>query len=72
MRRGRCLPRSIPTTVLQASTLNEGIGKAVYLAPDRYLASRARQEANRLGLATVTELRNADFHAQEAILGTTS
>jgi replicative superfamily II helicase len=31
--------------LIAQSTLNEGVGKAVYLAPDTYLAGRVRQEA---------------------------
>lgn len=63
--------KTVAGLLIAQSTLNEGIGKAVYLAPDTYLASRVRHEADRLGLVTVTEPRDADFHAQEAILVTT-
>jgi hypothetical protein len=52
------------------STLNEGIGKAVYLAPDNYLAGRVRQEAAALGLATVSEPDDLAFSQQKAILVT--
>ena len=54
--------------LIAQSTLNEGIGKAVYLAPDTYLASRVRQEADLLGLPTAAKADDPRFRSQEAIL----
>jgi hypothetical protein len=57
--------------LIAQSTLNEGVGKAVYLAPDTYLASRVRQEAARLGLATAERHDDIRFTSGRAILVTT-
>ena len=54
--------------LIAQSTLNEGVGKAVYLAPDTYLAGYVRQEADRMGLATVSDPNDTAFRAQRAIL----
>jgi hypothetical protein len=54
--------------LIAKSTLNEGTGKAVYLAPDTYLAARVREEAASLGLATVSEPADPAFRSQQAIL----
>ncbi len=57
--------------LIAQSTLNEGIGKAVYLAPDTYLARRVREEANLLGLAAVGDPDDTAFRSRQAILVTT-
>lgn len=57
--------------LIAQSTLNEGIGKAVYLAPDNYLAGYVREEAAELGLATATDPDDMAFRSQQAILVTT-
>lgn len=63
--------KTVAGLLIGQSTLNEGVGKAVYLAPDTYLAARVRQEAARLGLPTAENLGDPAFRAQEAILVTT-
>lgn len=63
--------KTVVGLLIAQSTINEGIGKAVYLAPDTYLAGRVRQEASRLGLAVVDDVDDSDFHARQAILVTT-
>ncbi|MEU6572589.1 helicase C-terminal domain-containing protein [Streptomyces sp. NPDC046805] len=62
--------KTVVGLLIAQSTLNEGIGKAAYLAPDNYLVKRVREEADRLGLATVDDPFDAAFRAQEAILVT--
>lgn len=57
--------------LIAQSSLNERVGKAVYLAPDTYLASRVRQEAAKLGFATTDDPFEPEFHAQRSILVTT-
>lgn len=57
--------------LIAQSTLNEGVGKAVYLAPDTYLAKRVRQEAELLGLPAVSDPDDPEFRSQRAILVTT-
>jgi hypothetical protein len=60
--------KTVVGLLIAQSTMNEGIGKAVYLAPDTYLAAYVRQEAARLGLATTTDPDDTAFRAQQAIL----
>jgi hypothetical protein len=60
--------KTVAGLLIAQSTLNEGIGKAVYLAPDTYLAGRVREEAALLGLATVTDPGDPAFRSQKAIL----
>lgn len=57
--------------LIAQSTLNEGVGKAVYLAPDTYLAGRVRQEAARLGLPTADRKDDIRFTSGRATLVTT-
>jgi Helicase C-terminal domain/Type III restriction enzyme, res subunit len=50
------------------SCLNEGIGPAVYVAPDNYLCAQVRQEARDLGILTIAEPRSSDYQSGKAIL----
>lgn len=52
--------------ILQAC-LHEGVGPALYLAPDPHLAEQVREEAANLGLAVVHEPAAPKFLAGEAI-----
>lgn len=63
--------KTVAGLLIAQSTLNEGIGKAVYLAPDTYLATRVRQEAQRLGLPTAEDPNDPEFRGRQAILVTT-
>jgi hypothetical protein len=63
--------KTVAGLLIAQSTLNEGVGKAVYLAPDTYLAARVREEAARLGLPTAQHPEDAGFLAERAILVTT-
>jgi Helicase C-terminal domain len=54
--------------LLLKSCLNEGVGPAVYVAPDHYLCSQVEKEASDLGLKTTLDPRSADFQAGRAIL----
>lgn len=56
--------------LIAQSTLNEGIGKAVYLTPDNYLAKQVRQEAAKLSIATTDEPNNPAFLTAQAVLVT--
>lgn len=49
------------------SSLNEGEGPALYLAPDPFLASQAREQAAELGLEVTDEPKSARFASGEAI-----
>ncbi|TKA12060.1 DEAD/DEAH box helicase [Actinacidiphila oryziradicis] len=57
--------------LIAQSTLNEGIGAAVYLAPDRYLASQARAEAAKIGLPVTDDASDVKFRNGRATLVTT-
>ncbi|SDY62790.1 Replicative superfamily II helicase [Geodermatophilus africanus] len=50
------------------SSLNEGVGPAAYLVPDTYLVQQVLDEAARLGLATTTDPRSAEYRSGAAIL----
>jgi len=50
------------------SCLNEGVGPAVYVAPDHYLCSQVEREAADLGLKSTDDPRSPDFQAGHAIL----
>jgi hypothetical protein len=63
--------KTVVGLLIAQSTINEGVGKAVYLAPDTYLAARVREEAARLGLASADEPDDPRFLAERAILVTT-
>ncbi|MFE5957018.1 MULTISPECIES: helicase C-terminal domain-containing protein [Streptomyces] len=57
--------------LIAQSTLNEGVGKAVYLAGDTHYASgQVQKEALKLGLATTTNPRDPTFQQEQAILVT--
>jgi len=56
--------------LIARSTLNEGIGPAVYLTPDNYLVRQVRLEAARLHIPTTDEPRDGDFRAGQALLVT--
>lgn len=63
--------KTVVGLLIAQSTINEGIGKAVYLAPDTYLAARVREEASRLGLQTAEQPDDPLFLSERAILVTT-
>jgi len=56
--------------ILQTS-LHDGTGPALFLAPTPHLAERAAEEGRRLGLAIVTDPTSAKFRSGEAICVTT-
>ncbi|MGH8926677.1 MAG: helicase C-terminal domain-containing protein [Acidimicrobiia bacterium] len=49
------------------SGMNEGIGPALYVAADSYLADQVRVEASNLGLQTTDDPRSPDYIAGRAI-----
>lgn len=63
--------KTVVGLLIAQSTLNEGVGKAVYLAPDTYLAGRVRHEAARLGLPTADRHDDVRFMSARAMLVTT-
>jgi Helicase C-terminal domain/DEAD/DEAH box helicase len=59
--------KTIDGLVVLRSLLNEGHGPALYVTPDKYLATQVVAEADRLGLATTTSVDSAAYLASEAI-----
>ncbi|MFJ8955179.1 DEAD/DEAH box helicase family protein [Streptomyces sp. NPDC102381] len=47
--------------IMCQSSLNEGVGPALYLAPDPYLAEQAAQQAAELGLDVVTDRESPEL-----------
>jgi hypothetical protein len=56
--------------LIAQSTLNEGVGKAVYLTPDNYLVTQVREEAALLNVATTEDPRDPAFLTAQALLVT--
>ncbi|MFI1415700.1 DEAD/DEAH box helicase family protein [Streptomyces sp. NPDC020707] len=56
--------------LIAQSTLNEGIGKAVYLTPDNYLVKQVREEAAKLDVATTDDPYDPAFRTAQAVLVT--
>jgi hypothetical protein len=56
--------------LIAQSTLNEGIGKAVYLTPDNYLVKQVREEAAKLNIATTDDPYDPAFTTAQAVLVT--
>lgn len=63
--------KTVAGLLIAQSTLNEGVGPAVYLAPDTYLAARVTAEAHKLGFVTAKQPRDPNFQSGQAILITT-
>lgn len=53
--------------ILQSS-LNAGIGPAVFICPDNFLVEQAASEANRLGIPVTTDTSDYSFRAGKKIL----
>lgn len=53
--------------VILKSCLNEGVGPALYVVPDRYLADQVLAEATALGIEAVADPRDARFRSGRAI-----
>ena len=63
--------KTVVGLLIAQSSVNEGVGPAVYLAPDTYLASQVVKEAAKLGIAVTEDPRDHDFLSSQAILVTT-
>lgn len=59
--------KTIDGLVMLQSYLNAGKGPALYVAPSRYLVDQVREEAARLGIATVTDPDQRRYLTGEAI-----
>lgn len=63
--------KTIVGLLMLQSSLHEGMGPALYVAPDSHLAERVEEEALALGLTAVTDPESYKFTAGEAICVTT-
>lgn len=62
--------KTVVGLLLLKSCLNEGVGPAVYVAPDKYLVKQVLKEAEALGISVVADPRAPDFLQRKAILVT--
>jgi hypothetical protein len=60
--------KTVVGLLILKSCLNEGIGPAVYVSPDSYLAGQVRAEAQALGIETTDDPRSGRFLSSKAIL----
>lgn len=60
--------KTVVGLLVAQSSLNEGVGPAAYLTPDRYLVDQVVAEAARLGIDVVTDAKNPAFRSGAAIL----
>lgn len=60
--------KTVVGLLMLKSCLNEGVGPAVYIAPDKYLVKQVLKEANDLGIAATTDHQGGDFLQGKAIL----
>lgn len=54
--------------IILKSCLNDGIGPAVYIVPDRYLEDQVIEEASKLGIAVTKDENSPKFRAGKEIL----
>ena len=54
--------------LIAQSSINEGFGPAAYLAPDTYLVTQVRGEADKLGIVVTDDPRSAEFASGRAML----
>lgn len=57
--------------LLLQSSLNEGLGPAIYISPDKQLVNQVLEEAGHLGIVATDNPDNGDFRSGENILVTT-
>lgn len=62
--------KTVVGLMMLKSCLNEGVGPAVYITPDPYLADQVRAEAEALGIETTDDPRSGRFQSGKAILVT--
>lgn len=62
--------KTVVGLVVLKSCLNEGHGPAVYVTPDKYLASQVRREAANIRIEVVDDPNSSRFQAGKAILVT--
>lgn len=63
--------KTVVGLLIAQSSLNEGVGPAVYLTPDTFLPTQVLAEAAKLGIPVTDDVTDAGFWAGERILVTT-
>jgi replicative superfamily II helicase len=59
--------KTIDGLIILQSYLNEGLGPALYVAPNRYLVAQVIEEAGRIGLAIVEDPDSTKYRLGQAI-----
>lgn len=59
--------KTIVGLLILQSYLNENVGPALYVAPDKFLAKQVRVDAERIGVATTDDVESAAYLRGEAI-----
>lgn len=62
--------KTIVALMILQSCLNEGVGPAVYVVPDKYLVKQVMEQASELGIKVVDSETDLDFQRKKAILVT--
>lgn len=62
--------KTVVGLLMLKSSLNEGVGPAVYIAPDKFLVRQVLKEAADLGIAVTTDPSSGDFLQGKSILVT--
>jgi tetratricopeptide (TPR) repeat protein len=60
--------KTLVALMILQSCLNEGVGPAVYIVPDKYLVEQVIRQANELGIKVVDTETDLNFQRKKAIL----
>ncbi|MCB1298257.1 MAG: hypothetical protein KDB08_04665 [Microthrixaceae bacterium] len=60
--------KTVAGLLIAQSSLNEGVGPAIYLTPDTFLPTQVVAEAERLGISVTTDINDVRFWSSESIL----
>lgn len=62
--------KTIVALMILQSCLNEGVGPALYVVPDKYLVKQVMEQASELGIKVVDSETDLDYQRKKAILVT--
>lgn len=62
--------KTVVALMILQSCLNEGVGPAMYVVPDKYLVNQVMEQANELGVKVVDSEKDLDYQRKKAILVT--
>lgn len=63
--------KTVVALMILQSCLNEGVGPAMYVVPDKYLVEQVISQAKELGIKVIDSEENLDYQRKRAILVTT-